>query len=436
MTDEVDTGKHGGPGSSPAAPWPRFLLVVLGLAGLAFAVQFVSGIQELIAPVFLALNLAIVAYPVQRRLQAARVPRFLAAMVTVLIVLVIIVGFFTITVWCLAELVLVMPQYTEQLTEVWNDLLALVLSWGVSPEYIADQLENFDFSSLTGVATSVLSNATSVVGLLTTAIMAVFFIAMDSMSFPQRVAMTRRVRPEFTAAMFSFADGVRRYWVVATVFGLIVAVLDMVALAIIGVPLLFVWGVLAFLTNYIPNVGFIVGLVPPALIALIDGGWIDALWVVIAYCVLNFVIQSIIQPKFTGESVGVTPFISFLSLFFWTWVLGPLGALLALPSTLLVKAFLVDADPRATWVNNLIASDLTTGSGLPVRGAIGFPSRQAVAVTGVHGTVPSADDGGEASAEAGADGTRVPGMHRPRRRDVVVPATGEFPVVNERASES
>ncbi|WP_349828365.1 AI-2E family transporter [Brevibacterium litoralis] len=400
------------PTGTVADRWPRFLVVVLGLAGLAFAVQFVSGIQAIIAPVFLALNLVIVAYPLQKRLVAVRVPRFVAAMLTVVIVLLVIFGFFAITVWCLAELVLVMPNYTDELTVIWNDLLAWIVSWGISPDYIADQLVNFDFASLTGVATSVLSNASSVLGLITLAAMAVFFIAIDSMSFTRRVALTRVVRPEFSAAMLDFADGVRRYWVVATVFGLIVAALDVLALMIIGVPLLWVWGVLAFLTNYIPNIGFIIGLVPPALIALIDGGWWDAMWVVIAYCVLNFVIQSIIQPKFTGESVGVTPFMSFLSLFFWTWVLGPLGALLALPSTLLVKAFLVDADPRARWVNNLIASDLSTGSWIPVRSSAGIPDeledtahprRSVLDVEEDAAGDGAVEDGAVEDAQAGAD---------------------------------
>ena len=205
------------------------------------------------------------------------------------------------------------------------------------------------------------------------------------MSIDHRLRATAAVRPRFAQALTSFAQGVRRYWIVATIFGLIVAVLDVIALEIIGVPLALVWGVLAFLTNYIPNIGFVIGLVPPALLALVDQGWVAALWVVIAYSVLNFVIQSIIQPKFTGESVGVTPFISFLSLLFWYWVLGALGALLALPATLLLKAFLVDADPRARWVNNLIASDLRTGAGLPIGRSPGGGRRNREVVVPLEG---------------------------------------------------
>ena len=347
--------------------WPRFLIVVLGLAGLAFSVQFIQGLNDIVAPIFLALNLVLVVYPVQAALVRRKVPSFIAAMVTTLLVLLLLVAFFGLTGWAIAELVIIMPNYVDQLTALYEGLLSQLATLGVTPAVIQTQLESFNMSSFANTFIAVLSNASSVITLLTTVAMAVFFIAMDSMSFPERMRVAGVLRPEFSAAMSAFSQGVRRYWVVATIFGLIVAALDVVSLWIIGVPLALVWGVLAFLTNYIPNIGFIIGLVPPAIMGLISGGWWDALWVVIAYSVLNFVIQSLIQPKFTGESVGVTPFMSFVSLLFWYWVLGPLGALLALPSTLLVKALLVDADPKARWINTFIASDLTTGAGLPIK---------------------------------------------------------------------
>jgi predicted PurR-regulated permease PerM len=142
---------------------------------------------------------------------------------------------------------------------------------------------------------------------------------------------------------------------VASIFGLIVAVFDAVALLILGVPLALVWGVLAFITNYIPNVGFVIGLIPPAIIAFFEGGWQLSLTVIVIYSVLNVVIQSIIQPKFVGDAVGLSATLTFVSLIFWGWVLGPLGALLAVPLTLLAKALLIDIDPTTTWASPLIA---------------------------------------------------------------------------------
>lgn len=134
-------------------------------------------------------------------------------------------------------------------------------------------------------------------------------------------------------------------------FGLIVAVMDWVALIILGVPLAMVWGVLAFVTNYIPNIGFVLGLVPPAIFALLTGGPVDAIWVVAVYCVINLVMQSFVQPKFTGDAVGLTPTVTFLSLVFWSAIAGALGAILAVPLTLAVKALVVDADPRMRWLS-------------------------------------------------------------------------------------
>jgi predicted PurR-regulated permease PerM len=137
-------------------------------------------------------------------------------------------------------------------------------------------------------------------------------------------------------------------------FGFIVAVLDGVALAIMGVPGAFVWAVLAFVTNFIPNIGFVIGIIPPSLLALLDGGWQEMVLVIVAYSVLNVTIQTFIQPRFVGNSVGLSAEMTYMSLVVWAFLLGPLGALLAVPMTLLLRAFFIDADPRAAWAAPLI----------------------------------------------------------------------------------
>jgi predicted PurR-regulated permease PerM len=115
------------------------------------------------------------------------------------------------------------------------------------------------------------------------------------------------------------------------------------------------WGLLAFITNYIPNIGFVIGVIPPAIIGLLEGGARLMIYVVVVYSVLNVVIQSIIQPKIVGNAVGLSPTITMLSLVFWAYTLGAMGALLAVPLTLFAKALLVDADPRSWWLIPLIS---------------------------------------------------------------------------------
>ena len=182
-----------------------------------------------------------------------------------------------------------------------------------------------------------------------------FFMAFDTNSTRRSLAALGDRFPEPVAALDNFAHGTRNYMGVSAGFGLIVAVIDGVALWIMDVPGAFVWAVLAFVTNFIPNIGFVIGVIPPALIALLDSGPGLMVAVIVVYSVINFVIQSVIQPRVVGDAVGLTPTLTFMSLVFWTWVIGPLGALLAVPLSLLTRALLVEADPRARWALPLIA---------------------------------------------------------------------------------
>lgn len=167
------------------------------------------------------------------------------------------------------------------------------------------------------------------------------------------------MRPDIASAFGTFARGTRRYLWVSTVFGLIVAVFDSIALALLSVPLPILWGLLSFITNYIPNIGFVIGLGPPALLALLDGGVTKMLVVIAVYSVINVIIQSVIQPKFVGDAVGLSTTLTFLSLIFWAWAIGPLGAILAVPLTLLAKALLIDIDPATRWADVLLSSSGT-----------------------------------------------------------------------------
>ena len=136
---------------------------------------------------------------------------------------------------------------------------------------------------------------------------------------------------------------------VNTVFGLVTGLVDTVMLALLGVPLALLWGLLVFITNYIPYIGFWIGLVPPVLLALLTGGWELAAVVFVLYTVVNFVLTSVIQPKYVGDAVGISVSLTLVALVFWGWVLGTIGAVLAVPLTLFAKALLVDVDPHVRW---------------------------------------------------------------------------------------
>ena len=204
---------------------------------------------------------------------------------------------------------------------------------GVEQDQIDAVVDAIDPGQLVDLAMSVLSGTLGVLGDLFFLFTVLLFMAFDTDSTRRSLATLGDRFPDPVAALANFARGTRNYMGVSAGFGLIVAVIDGVVLYLMGVPGAFVWAVLAFVTNFIPNIGFVIGVIPPALIALLDGGPGLMVAVIVVYSVINFVIQSVIQPRVVGDTVGLSPILTFLSLVFWTWVIGPLGALLAVPLT-------------------------------------------------------------------------------------------------------
>ncbi len=312
---------------------------------------------EIIGPLMLTLNLFIAAYPIQTLLIRKGVPKLLAQVVLAIVVFAILLAFAFSLVWAITSLVQELPQYQRQFWNLYHQTVSWLGQLGISEQQVLDQVKTLNPASFAGILTSALGSLTNVVTMLTVIIVMIFMMAFDTDTLAGRNSALKRYQPRIWHSIADFIVGVRRYWVVSTVFGLIVAIIDVVALEFLSVPLALVWGILAFLTNYIPNVGFVIGLVPPAIMALLANDPLTALLVVIIYSVVNFVIQSIIQPKFNGDAVGVTALVSFLSLLLWSSVIGALGALLALPMTLLAKALLVDHDPQMRWLNAFISND-------------------------------------------------------------------------------
>ncbi|MCT1459172.1 AI-2E family transporter [Aestuariimicrobium sp. p3-SID1156] len=350
--------------TSPAGDQPsaerggsnKLLKVVLGLAGIGLSLTMMHNYASFVAPIFLTLNLMITAYPLYRLLTRYRVPKAVATTVTGLTVVAILALFLYGMYWSVQSMVDKLPEYSEQFNQFYTQIIDQLARLGLDEANIAKQIKQIDPKSVAGFAAGLLSNVSSVGSMVLIILTSMIFMIMDTPEIHERLQLARTTHSSFVDSLGDFAQGIRRYWVVTTVFGLIVAILDGAVLLGLGVPLALVWAIFSFLTNYIPNIGFVIGLVPPALLALLANGPKTAIAVVVAYSVLNFVVQSIIQPKFAGNAVGLTPTLSFISLLLWTAVLGPLGALLALPASLLVKAFLVDPDPETRWVNALISS--------------------------------------------------------------------------------
>ncbi len=377
---------------------PRGLIMTLGLAAGVVVAAGMRAIPGIIGPIFTAVVLMITVDPVRTVLLRKGAPRWSASLVAFLTVLVIVVGLFAAAIVGVVQLATLLPQYSAEFQQELSGIQSWLAGMGVSQADIQSALSGVDPSAIASFAEGLLGGITGLLSWVALLLVVCIFLTVDGMVFSERMARVRAGREPVLDALGVFAKGTRKYFGVATVFGGIVAILDLAALLILGIPAAGLWALLAFVTNYIPNIGFIIGLIPPALLGLLIGGPGLAIAVIVTYCVLNFVIQSVLQPKFVGDAVGLTTTVSFLSLIVWAYILGPIGAILAIPASLLFKALLVDMDPRAQWLG-LFFGDR------PV-----FKPRKAKAVPAQQGSLPSATpDAPDTGADGPAERPALPG---------------------------
>ena len=344
---------------------PRLGLVAIIVAAVGLSLVLLQNLSGTIAPMFLALNLLIAAYPIFPGLRRIGIPKPIAAVVTMLAVFVVFVLGIGAIVWSVTQVVTVLSGYSQQFTDMYTAAAEWLAGFGLDEEALLNGLKSISPSNIIDVAGSILSGTSAATAIIAVVVVGIVFLSMDIPSVDARLGITHRLHPGLTDSISAVANGIRRYWVVTTIFGLIVALINGGVIVALGISLPIVWVVLTFITNYIPNIGFVIGLVPPALLALVEKGSTTALLVVILFSVVNFILQSLIQPKFTGDAVGITPTVSFISLLVWAWVFGALGALIALPATLTVKALLIDPDPRMRWINAFISNDPETAEARP-----------------------------------------------------------------------
>lgn len=353
----VDTTDGGAARGIVPKTWalPRGVIVLVGLAALVVCVAGTRAFASVVGPTFLALMLTVAVHPFPEWLRRKGFPGWAATVAAIVAVYAILFSLAFALILSTARLATLLPTYADDFDELVARIQNLLSDSGIGQEQIQSLLSDLDAGTVFGLLDGLLAGVLGVFSNLLFVLVLLLFMAVDGSSYTARLATLVTTRADIANAFTSFSSGTRTYLVVSTIFGLIVAVIDAGALWAMGIPLPILWGLLSFITNYIPNVGFVLGLVPPALLALLQGGPTSMIAVIVVYSLVNVVIQSIIQPKFVGDAVGLSVTLTFLSLVFWSWVLGPLGAVLAIPLTLMAKALLVDIDPATRWADVLMS---------------------------------------------------------------------------------
>ena len=143
----------------------------------------------------------------------------------------------------------------------------------------------------------------------------------------------RKITPSHAKRM-ELGEQIRKYNSISALTGGLTAVGNLILLLIMGVDFPLLWAFLSFLFSFIPNIGFILSIIAPAFIALVELGPTAAIIVIVGFIIINGIVENVIRPKFMGKELNISLTMIFLSLIFWTWILGAMGAILAIPLTI------------------------------------------------------------------------------------------------------
>lgn len=304
-------------------------MLVIILAGIRIA-------ADIIVPFILALFIAVILNPVVQRMVKFRIPRVLAVSLLVVIIVMAMVLLLAYLGTSLNELARTLPQYRSSLIiplksiEPWLQRAGI----GVSVDELAKYINpNAAMTLVTNLLTQ-LSNAMSSIFLL---LLTVVFMLLEVPQLPGKLKQMMANPAEGMAAIQRAIDSVSHYLVLKTAISIVTGLVAWGMLAALEVRFAFVWGLLAFALNYIPNIGSVLAAIPPIAQVLVFSGFYDALVVLAGYLAINLVFGNILEPRIMGRGLGLSTLVVFLSLIFWGWLLGPVGMLLSVPLTIVVK---------------------------------------------------------------------------------------------------
>jgi AI-2 transport protein TqsA len=339
----------------------RFVRVLLGIITFILVVAAMKDAQSLVVPFLLALYAALIAGPAVASLQKKGLPVAAAVIIVVIVAVAIVILFGVFAGSSVQDFSAKLPGYQQQLTEKLNGAKELLGQRGA--EVLGELTSTVDPGKAMGFAASLLN---SVSGALTDSALILFMMILmlfDLAHFPDKV---RGALPDAKPVLDyyeSVTNALKRYIVIKTLISLLTGVLAALLVGLMGVDFPVLWGLLAFALNFIPNIGSIMAAVPPVLLAMIQFGLSSALIVAGGYVAINVVVGNIIEPRLTGQGLGLSTLVVFLSLVFWGWVFGAMGMLLSVPLTMTIKIAL-EASPDTRWIAALL--DAAPGPASPV----------------------------------------------------------------------
>jgi predicted PurR-regulated permease PerM len=308
------------------------------LLGTAALVIIGAGIREaagVLNSILLAMLLTVTVVPAFDALRRRGVSKPLAVVITTLLLAGVLVGMLGILGLSGTRLLQALPHYQDRAESLRHSIEGMLAERGIEPDRVMS-LDLVDPNRLLGLAAGFISGLGKVLS------QALLLILIVAFFLAERGLSNQTFRPDGTAGRV--ARDVRQYLMLTALTGLGFSVLIWVVMLVMGTDLALEWAVLAFIMNFVPNVGIILSLIPPVILTLLELGWQRAVILLAAFLVLNFVVDNVVKPRVMQRGLDVPPIMALLSLMVWAYLLGPIGTLLAVPLTIAIRRVMQDAE--------------------------------------------------------------------------------------------
>jgi len=324
---------------------------ILVMAGVVIILAGIKSASVIIVPFLLALFIAIILSPLFLWFKRKGLPQGISLLLIVLLLFGLISTLVMLIGTSVQDFSHNVPLYEEKLRTDFNHFLSTLEGWGVNiPK--EDIRAMFATDSILEYIAKTLK---SLGGLLTNSFMIIVTVIFMLMEISQ---FTKKIEGSDSSSLRSLmdvSDNVKRFILLKSMTSAATGVIITIGLELFDIHYAVLWGVVAFLLNFIPNIGSIIAAVPAVLMALVQYDLTTALGVTGLYLAVNITIGSILEPRIMGKGLGLSTLVVFLSLIFWGWLLGPVGMLLSVPLTIMVKIVL-NAKEDTKWIATLLGN--------------------------------------------------------------------------------
>ena len=331
------------------------LNMVVMLAAIVIVFAAIKTATNILVPFLLSIFIAIIFNPIVAKASEYKIPKIVSVFFVIGIFVTLALSLAGLVGKSLNDLSALIPQYREQLRGEFEWVVAQLAEFNI---HISSALvvEYFDPAAAMGLATDILGGLGGVMANMFLIILTTVFMLFEASSFPRKIHVAMDDPAMRMKQIDQFLASVNNYLAIKTLVSVATGLTVSLMLWAVGLDFYPLWGVLAFLLNYIPNIGSIIAAVPAVLLAIVQISPTAAGFIGLGYLVINTVMGNVVEPRFLGKGLGLSTLVVFLSLIFWGWLLGTAGMLLSVPLTMIFKIGL-ESSKEGRWLAVLLSSE-------------------------------------------------------------------------------